>query len=400
MKLLLFKLSITGYIVLLVLTLAMAWVGRLGDYAALTYLSVGRGIGIIDVERHHSAWLVADSTATSAGQWSPDGERLAYTAIGDDTGQLDLFVMEIEGTIMRRLTDSPYDEITPVWSPDSRMLAYVTQEIEGNDYLGRRLVIRVVDMESGEIINRLTQPTGLNMIQGWSPDNQLFVYITQESGAASYSAQIRFVDVATGELLPNLTQSEGRYSGVSWSPDSRWFSYMKQEVESSVIYLGNRGTGEVHPLPGLAVSAPAWSPVWSPDGQQLAYTALDYSTGGSRSALYLLDANRGETRTLTDHSGSDLFKAWSPDGQQIVVDSDRDGRRKMYSINPDTGAAQLLSPSPYFPDAVSWSPDGRWLSFNSGQTRDIEVYVIDMATYAITRLTGTSGNLAPRWRPG
>ena len=56
------------------------------------------------------------------GHWSPDGRRIVFQS--NRTGQWDIFVIDADGSTLRRLTDHPAHDRTPVWSPDGRLVAY------------------------------------------------------------------------------------------------------------------------------------------------------------------------------------------------------------------------------------------------------------------------------------
>src|SRR5688572_13274241 len=96
MKQLSFRVTAMTLIALTALTLLMTLAGRAVPYHSVSYFKEDQGIGLIDVQRGLATWPVADPTVTHVGQWSPDGRMLAYTAEGDDTGQTDIFVMDVD----------------------------------------------------------------------------------------------------------------------------------------------------------------------------------------------------------------------------------------------------------------------------------------------------------------
>ena len=70
------------------------------------------------------------------------------------------------------------------------------------------------------------------------------------------------------------------------------------------------------------------SPSWSPDGQRIAF---DSNRDGDWE-LYVMNADGSEVRKLTQNDGSDYYPAWSPDGQRIAFQSDRDGDFEIYVL--------------------------------------------------------------------
>ena len=94
--------------------------------------------------------------------------------------------------------------------------------------------------------------------------------------------------------------------------------------------------------------------------------------------IYLIDADNGALRRLTDNPADDREPAWSPDGKRIAFVSDRDGKFKpmIYVMNADgTGQTRLpSSPQNFLP---VWSPDGKHIAFASNRAGDWQIYVMN-----------------------
>ena len=56
--------------------------------------------------------------------WSPDSRRLAFYS--DREGNFDIYVMDRDGDNVTRLTDNGADDESPVWSPDGSQIAFVS----------------------------------------------------------------------------------------------------------------------------------------------------------------------------------------------------------------------------------------------------------------------------------
>ena len=65
----------------------------------------------------------------SSPQWSPDGSKILFTR--PTASRMQIFVMNADGTGVRRLTDGPDSNRTPVWSPDGNLIAFVSAR-DGN----------------------------------------------------------------------------------------------------------------------------------------------------------------------------------------------------------------------------------------------------------------------------
>ncbi len=93
-------------------------------------------------------------------------------------------------------------------------------------------------------------------------------------------------------------------------------------------------------------------PRWSPDGKRIAFLR-----GTRATKLWLMDADGGNQRALTDGSGSDRFPLWSPDGERIAFV--RNGALRIASIAAGKVDAVSIKERVYQPCA--WSQDGRGL---------------------------------------
>jgi dipeptidyl aminopeptidase/acylaminoacyl peptidase len=111
------------------------------------------------------------------------------------------------------------------------------------------------------------------------------------------------------------------------------------------------------------------NPAWSPDGGQIAFTAVV----GGLTDLYLYDLGTDSLRRLTDDQFADLQPAWSPDGQTLAfatdrfttdLDSLRMGPYELALMDVASGRIRRL---PVFPGAKhlnpQWSPDGSAIYF-------------------------------------
>ena len=391
--------TVVTIVLLLAVIVAAKLIGRRIPSQALSYYQENRGISLIDVNRRLSGWLVADATVQYAGQWSPDGRMLAYVAESDssEVDNTDVYILDfIDGTT-RNISHSDDDDSLPIWSPDGRMLAYMTQEVSGNDYLHRRMVMRVLDMDSGHIIDRLTQTTGVNIPHSWSPDSRMLAIIHQQSPQDSSNMQIHVMDAETGELVPRFTQTEGSSFSPTWSPDGALVL---------ICQTGRRKHDHLrHGQPDRAGSAAGGGHFDPADLVTRQPTYRLYFTGEwhwRRAGCYVCGGCPNRTgQLLTQHQGSDSHPVWSPDGRWLAFVSDRDGQSKLYLREIVTGDnTPLLSNQSYYPDPnMIWSPDGRWLAFSSPVTRRMEVYVIDMSDKSVTRLTDGGGNFVGHWQP-
>lgn len=148
------------------------------------------------------------------------------------------------------------------------------------------------------------------------------------------------------------------------------------------------------------------SPVFSPDGRWLAFSArydgnLD---------LYVMPSGGGEPKRLTWHPGDDLAVGWTPDGQSVLFSSAREAYadfNRLYRVPASGGSAEVLPM--WRAETGSMSPDGTrvayvpnsiwqtsWKRYRGGQTTPIDlVRLSDLAHERVPR--DNSNDKAPVW---
>ena len=164
--------------------------------------------------------------------------------------------------------------------------------------------------------------------------------------------------------LPQVTSGP---SSASWSPDGQELVYSMQ----GSLWRQRLGSGEALQLtdgPGYD-----YQPDWSPDGKSVVYT----SYRNDAMELWLLDLSNGTTTALVANGAVNLDPRWSPDGTRIAfVSTAHEGRFHLFlcvvaSLRPCVAeriSADTVSPLPryYYSRfdhylSPAWSPDGNEL---------------------------------------
>jgi len=161
-----------------------------------------------------------------------------------------------------------------------------------------------------------------------------------------------------------------------------------------------------------ATSAPGITPVIGPTplggSGQIAFA----SARSGAPQIYLMNADGTGLQTLTKMDHGACQPAWSPDGSQLVFISPCPARGEffqntytgasLYLINADGTNQKTLSVVPGSDYDPAWSPDGKRIAFTSVRDGLKEIYVLDVATDVVTRLTNSTGgieNSQPAWSP-
>jgi Tol biopolymer transport system component len=225
-----------------------------------------------------------------------------------------------------------------------------------------------------------------NQVPMWSPDAAKLVFVAD--------AQVYGVDVE-GKNLRKLTAGEARNSAPLWSPDgasvvfsSYFFDGKSNRGSSTWKAVNPDGTG-LRDLPH-----DAWA--WRRGGR-------DFSPDGSRRCdawagrIRVSDPDGHNPRPITAAQGNGV-PVWSPDGQWIAYSSTRRDLPRIYVTDPDGKAERLITAGEGYFYGATWSPDSRRLCFVSTKPDFEGICVIDLDGKNLKILTDRVC-FAPSWSP-
>ncbi len=148
--------------------------------------------------------------------WSPSGDSIVVAGVKD--GRSDLYLVRVADGHVTRLTDDTWDEKEPTWSPDGRRVTFssdrlapvVLQPLKPQDGYGRYGLFDL-DLASGQV-TELLDTSGEDHAPAWSPDGRLLAFITDRDGAPN----LYVYDPAAGSVT-QLTDVLGGITSLSWS---------------------------------------------------------------------------------------------------------------------------------------------------------------------------------------
>jgi hypothetical protein len=241
-----------------------------------------------------------------------------------------------------------------------------------------------------------------------SPDGRRVVFLSQRD---LFTIDLYVGDVATGEVLGRVASTDRNphfdaiaflNSSGAWSPDGRQFAFVTFAQGDNGIAIADTDRREiVRTLDTEGVDA-VFDLAWSPDGSSLAISG----TRGGIVDLYRLDLTTGAVERLTDDAFAELAPSWSPDGATLAFATDRGPGADLDELRfPEMGigfydvAARTTRVERPLGDAKhvspQYAPDGRSLYFVSDPDGFSDIYRLDLASGAVTRVsrvsTGVSG---------
>ena len=194
---------------------------------------------------------------------SPDGSRVAFESPDPQTGNRDIWYIEIARGITSRLTTNVANDWYPVWSPDGRQLAFASDRDSG----ARFLPYLKTSLDPGSSESPLNKST--DGVSDWSRDGQWMAFSDADISVARASkADSPFLFLAT----------PAKETGARFSPDSRWIAYISNESGRSEIYVRPFSGGPAGPSGKVQISSNGGEyPVWGPSGEELYYMSADSS---------------------------------------------------------------------------------------------------------------------------
>jgi TolB protein len=245
----------------------------------------------------------SEDTRNQTPRWSPDGGQIAFSstrhAPSPQNTDADIYVMNHDGSALRRLTYGPRQSGSPEWSPNGKRIAFTSDGkiyvMDANGSNRRRLM-------TDEMLSSQVEAT-----PAWSPDGERIAFSAVARDDVDYEIYILELETST---LTQLTDNNVFDAHVAWSPDGQYISFNSDRDGNSEIYVMRPDGSQVVRLTNHARMDNAAR--WSRDGQRLAFNSTRDSMSDSLSnmEIYVMNRDGSGLRRLTNNAVKDTHPDW------------------------------------------------------------------------------------------
>jgi Tol biopolymer transport system component len=353
---------------------------------------------------------------------SPDRKHLAFSWNGNNNNY-DIYIKNLETGEVKRLTNSPAQDLRPAWSPDGRDIAFLQMSPEHSRVMiipalggperavgeihnavnvwkadasqvyrslgpawsedGRALFVTdqlgapntnglyLWPLGYGERRQLTRAPEGSNdFYPALSPDGHMLGFVRQTSNSA---ADVFVLALRTGTLR-QLTSAKRGVLGLTWDLDGRSIIYSTNR--SGVYNLWRMPLERDVPVQLTTNSTEATDPSISRNGT-LNFVDTIQNTNIWRLDLSAGNATQHATAPLISSSRKNNSPQYSPDGKRIAFVSDRSGSWELWISNSDgTDSRQITFFRGPMLGTPHWAPDGKWIAFDARPQGHSAIYLI------------------------
>ena len=326
------------------------------------------GLYVVRADDPESAVLVATAQEVHSPAWSPDGGRIAFAsrAIGFTFGEESLgnvststlSVLDVASRRVTPVTNGEWLDINPVWMPDGRSLLFISSRGGGRDVFRQRFAGDGRPDGEPERLSSGLNAHGMSLAR----DGRLLAYSSYTQRANIWSVPISEGPVVSVREAQQVTFGSEKIEKLAVSADGAWLAYDSDRTGHTDVWKLPLAGG----TPQQITRGPNNKFVneWSPDGQEILYHTM--REGGQRD-IFIVSADGLRTEPVVVSPAEEQHAAWGPDGNSVLYDrfGAGDSMNQLYVVRRARRGAPWGSPR-RLADGSSdpkWSPDGRLIAY-------------------------------------
>jgi serine/threonine protein kinase/sugar lactone lactonase YvrE len=327
---------------------------------------------------------------TRGGSLSPDGKQIAFGRWDAKTAESALFVANTDGSGERKLAslfDNLYFSSGMAWSPDGKFIAC---GVGDDKKLERKQTLALIGVSDGASKELSEYKWDSIDSLAWLPDMSGIIFSADDTGGGEGVSKIFEISYPGGESR-RLTQNLTDYSDVTITADGKTLVARESDFSAGVWVSPNAEisrakqitTGKADYARGIA---------WTPD-KRIVYIA---NTTGIEE-VWIMNADGSNQKQLTNDARIKYTPVVSPDNRYIVYATPQGGE-DLWRINIDGSSPTLLTGKPADEGNPDISPDGKWIVYTAwtfGKRAIWRIPIEGGAAQQLTNFEATEPHVSP-----
>ncbi len=282
-----------------------------------------------------------------------------------------------------KMADLIYQKLTGIPGYFTSRIAYVTTSGTG---WNTKYSLVIADQD-GYNPRTIATADDVIMSPSWSPDGRMLAYVAFRNGRA----EVYTHEIASGQAT-RVSSRPGINGAPAWSPDGRHLALTLSHAGSPDIYVHDLQTGQQRRI--TESRAIDTEPNWSPDGKSLVFT----SDRGGRPQLYRVSAQGGNAERLTFEGKSNQRGVFSPDGKRLAMVHEGNRGYRIAVLDLANGQLSVLTDGP-LDESPGFAPNGQAIIYSRAVGNSAELATISVDGRVQRRLSQPGTVREPSWSP-
>jgi Tol biopolymer transport system component len=307
-------------------------------------------IWTVDPAGRNPEQLTTDASEVAAHirpRWSPDGRRIVFTRM--ERTRFDVRVFDLLSKESIPITNDPFSDVCPVWSPSGKFLYFSSYRSGGLNIW--RIAVDAEGRPAG-LLEQITTGAGQDLGPAISPDGRRMAFSILRQNANVWKLP---VDPATGRPTgppEKVTSSTREDSRASWSPDGSRVAFNSDRATDMNVWICDLADGSLRQLTRGAGGD--FQPRFLPDGSAVVF----FSSRSGSADIWRADVVTGKLTRLTNGRSINVNPFVSPDNRSIAYMSDEGGNVEVWVMSPDGAGRRALTETGVTGHFMAWTPSG------------------------------------------